>query len=292
MNANNKLALGTAQFGLNYGVANTAGCVSGEMADAILRSAKLSGMDTLDTAIDYGKSEEVLGDLGVDDWNVVTKLPAVPEGCPDVAAWVRAQTLASLDRLGLSRMYCLLLHRPAQLLGHIGSTLYAALQSLKSEGLVAKVGASVYGPLELDGLWPRYRLDLIQAPLNILDRRLVSSGWAARLKDAGVELHTRSAFLQGLLLMPSEKRPERFNRWSDIWQEWDRWLLATGLSPVQACLRYANSLHDIDRVVIGVDTVMQLNEILAAFDGVLDSLPAFKPLKNDLLINPPSWNQL
>lgn len=287
-----KLALGTVQFGLNYGVANTAGRVSTEMAAAILRTALLSGMDTLDTAIAYGDSESVLGGLGVQGWKVVSKLPAVPQGCPNVAQWVRTQTQESLQRLGLQRMYSLLLHRPGQLLEGFGSDLYAALQSLKAEGLVAKVGVSVYGPAELDDLWPNYPVDLVQAPLSILDRNLVDSGWASRLKDAGVEVHTRSAFLQGLLLMPADKRPVRFNIWANIWQEWGRWLLATGLTPLQACLRYANSLDEIDRVVVGVDTVTQLNEIVAAADGVLNSLPLFKSLQDDRLINPATWNQL
>jgi aryl-alcohol dehydrogenase-like predicted oxidoreductase len=292
MTSNNKLALGTVQFGLNYGVANTTGRVSDQMADAILRSAQLSRMDTLDTAIAYGDSELVLGGLGVQGWKVVSKLPAVPKGCPDVAQWVRTQTQESLQRLGLQRMHCLLLHRPRQLLEGLGPDLYAALQLLKADGLVSKVGVSVYGPAELAELWPKYRVDLVQAPLNILDRSLVDSGWAARLKDAGVEVHTRSAFLQGLLLMPADKRPDRFNRWSDIWSEWDRWLLATELTPLQACLRYVIGINSIDRVVVGVDSVSQLNEILAAADGFLDRFPLFKPLQDDRLINPASWNQL
>lgn len=287
-----KLALGAVQFGLSYGVANATGRVSGKAANAILHRAQESGMDTLDTAIAYGDSESVLGSLGVQGWRVVSKLPAVPEGCTDVAQWVRAQTQESLRRLGLQRLYGLLLHRPEQLLGSIGSDLYAALQSLKAEGWVAKVGVSVYGSTELAKLWPQYQFDLIQAPLNILDRSLVDSGWSARLKDSGVEVHTRSAFLQGLLLMPAYKRPSRFHRWADIWQEWDRWLLTTGLTPVQACLRYVNTVDAIDRVVVGVDSLAQLDEIVAAADGPLNSLPSFKPLQDERLINPASWNQL
>lgn len=287
-----KLALGTVQFGLSYGVANFTGRVSAQMAASILRRAQLAGIDTLDTAIAYGGSESVLGGLGVQGWKVVSKIPAVPEGCLNVAQWVRRQTQESLRRLGLQCMHGLLLHRPEQLLESIGPDLYAALQSLKTEGWVAKVGVSVRGPAELADLWSKYRFDLIQAPLNILDRSLVDSGWASRLKEAGVEIHTRSAFLQGLLLMPAEKRPSRFNRWDDIWQEWDRWLFATGLTPVQACVRYANALDVVDRVVVGVDAVTHLNEIVGAADGILDSLPLFKPLQDGRLINPTSWNHL
>lgn len=292
MNRNNKIALGTVQFGLDYGVANTSGRIGGSVANAILRKAQRAGMDTLDTAIAYGDCESVLGGLGVQGWKVVTKLPAVPDGCSDVIRWVRSQLQESLKRLGLQHLHGLLLHRPDQLREAIGPALYAGLQSLKNDGLVAKVGVSVYGPGELGELYSKYRVDLVQAPLNILDRSLVDSGWALRLKDAGVEIHTRSVFLQGLLLMPKDKRPAKFNRWFDLWQEWDRWLLSTGLSPVQACMRYANSLDVIDRVVVGVDSDAQLQEIIEAADGKLPTMPEFPDLQDARLINPASWNQL
>ena len=287
-----KLALGTVQFGLNYGVANTTGQVSSEAAGKVLQRARQSGMDTLDTAIAYGDSEAVLGGLGVQSWRVITKLSAVPDGCEDVARWVKAQARASIQRLGVHSLHGLLLHRPGQLLLDIGPSLYAALLSLKAEGLAHKIGVSVYGPAELEPLFGRYSFDLVQAPLNILDRGLVESGWAERLKQAGVEVHTRSAFLQGLLLMPAHIRPARFNHWVEVWDEWDRWLSATGLTPLQGCLRYPNSLHTIDRVVVGVDTVEQLDQVLEAASGELAGLPHFNPLPDDRLINPARWNEL
>lgn len=287
-----KLALGTVQFGLEYGVANTSGQVSRDAVRAILHRAQLSGLNTLDTANAYGESESVLGCMGVQNWLVVTKLPAVPTGCLDVAQWVKSETLASMRRLRVTGLYGLLLHRPEQLLGAIGEDLFGALQSIKAQGLVKKIGVSIYGPAELDALCGRYAFDLVQAPLNLVDRSLVTSGWAQQLQNAGVEVHTRSAYLQGLLLMPKDKRPIKFERWRDIWTEWDNWLETTRLTPLQACLRYTHSLDCIDRVVVGVDSVAQLEEAIAAVQGALPSLPKFKTLQDDRLINPATWNQL
>jgi aryl-alcohol dehydrogenase-like predicted oxidoreductase len=287
-----KLALGTVQFGLNYGVANTSGQVSSEIAGAILQHAQQAGIDTLDTAIAYGESESVLGNIGVQPWKVVTKLHAVPDACTDVTQWVKSQVQGSLRRMGIDSLHGLLLHRPGQLLEGIGAELYAALQSLKADGLAGKVGISVYGAAELDAFHGRYAFDLVQSPFNILDRSFVDSGWAQRLKNDGVEVHTRSALLQGLLLMPKEKRPAKFERWKDVWSEWDRWLSETGLSPLQACLRFTNTLDCIDRVVVGVDNVAQLEEIISAAEGLLPSLPQFKILQDDRLVNPATWNQL
>ena len=287
-----KLALGTVQFGLDYGVANTSGRVTTQEASAILQRAQTCGLDTLDTAIAYGESEVVLGRLGIERWNAVTKLPAVPENCQDVAQWVQEQIEQSMARLGVNQLHGVLLHRPAQLLEKMGPALYGGLQSIKAQGKTRKIGVSVYGPTELDPLFDAYALDLVQAPLNILDRGLVESGWAGRLHDAGVEVHTRSAFLQGLLLMPAAQRPAKFNPWANVWRAWDGWLEQEGLTPLQACLRYITSLPQIDRVVVGVDTATQLQQIIEAADGKLPTMPEFPELQDMRLINPASWNQL
>jgi len=287
-----KLALGTVQFGMDYGVANVSGRVTAHEASAILHRGQECGIDTLDTAIAYGSSEAVLGQLGVEGWKIISKLPAVPDGCQDVAQWVHDQVQQSLERLGVKQLHGVLLHRPAQLLEHVGLTLYDALQHIKNQGITQKIGVSVYGPDELDALFDIYTLDLVQAPLNILDRALMESGWASRLHVAGVEVHARSVFLQGLLLLPPSERPRKFNRWGDVWRVWDGWLEQEGLTPVEACLRYFADLPQIDRVVVGVDTATQLNQIIEAADGRLVTLPGFQTLQDTRLINPASWNQL
>jgi aryl-alcohol dehydrogenase-like predicted oxidoreductase len=287
-----KLALGTVQFGLDYGVANTSGRVTAQEGGAILQCAQACGLDTLDTAIAYGESEAVLGQLGIAQWKTVTKLPEVPEDCKNVSQWVLDQIQQSMTRLGVTQLHGVLLHRPTQLLEKMGPALYGALQSIKAQGKTRKIGVSVYGPAELDALFDAYALDLVQAPLNILDRGLVASGWAGRLHDAGVEVHTRSAFLQGLLLMPVTQRPAKFNLWANVWRSWDGWLEQEGLTPLQACLRYVTNLPQIDRVVVGVDTAAQLHQIVEAAEGKLPSLPEFDALQDARLINPASWNQL
>lgn len=287
-----KLALGTVQFGLDYGVANTSGRVTAQEASAILQQAQACGLDTLDTAIAYGESEAVLGRLGIERWNTITKLPAVPDDCQDVAQWVQEQIDQSMARLGVSQLHGVLLHRPAQLLEKIGPALYGALQSIKAQGKSRKIGVSVYGPSELEALFNAYAIDIVQAPLNILDRGLVESGWAGRLHDEGVEVHTRSAFLQGLLLMPAAQRPAKFSPWENIWRAWDGWLEQEDLTPLQACLRYATNLPQVDRVVVGVDTATQLQQIIEAADGKLSTMPEFPDVQDARLINPASWNQL
>jgi aryl-alcohol dehydrogenase-like predicted oxidoreductase len=287
-----KLALGTAQFGQNYGVANTKGYIGQKTAVSIVRRSQEMGWNTLDTAIAYGESESILGSIGVEQWKVISKLPTVPELCLDINKWLTKLTLESLKRLKIKKLYGLLLHRSNQLNDSIGSDLYEALLAQKQNGLVEKIGVSIYAPEDLEAFWEKYRFDLVQAPLNILDRRMASSGWAERIKRSGSEFHVRSVFLQGLMLMPACRRPLGFARWANIWDEWDSWLMKTRLTPMEACLSYVNSIAAVDRIVVGVDSVEQLEEISASVDSRLDSLPNFSCLRDERLINPASWNKL
>jgi len=288
----NRLALGTVQFGLPYGVANQVGQVGIDESRAILACAQAAGLDTLDTAITYGNSERRLGEIGVEQWRVVSKLPAMPENICDVAMWVSLSVEASLRRLNVSHLYGLLLHSPNQLLSERGATLYAALNRLKGLGVIEKIGISIYSPDELNALCANFDFDIVQAPFNILDHRLIDSGWLTRLSERGVEVHVRSVFLQGLLLMKLAALPAKFERWRPLWSQWQQWLNETGLTPLQACLRYALIQSGIERVVVGVDSLNQLKEILQASTGGLPEVSEELCCNDPDLINPASWGTL
>ena len=287
-----KIALGTVQFGLAYGVANAGGKVNPAQAREILRYAENSGLDTLDTAIAYGDSEQSLGEAGVDDWQIVSKLPGIPETVVDVATWVRRSLEGSLRRLRVGRLQGLLLHRSQELLGPYGEVLFRALEGLKADGLVEKIGVSIYAPEELAALLPRYRLDLIQTPYNVLDRRISSSGWLERLVQEGVEIHSRSAFLQGLLLMAPTKRPEGFRRWQAVLNKWDQWCAHHKISSLEACLGFCLAQPQISKVVVGVDSLIHLQEIITCASSNLISPPDDLECSDEDLINPSCWSAL
>jgi UDP-4-amino-4,6-dideoxy-N-acetyl-beta-L-altrosamine transaminase len=283
-----RLALGTAQLGLDYGVANRTGQVSERGAREMIDLARRRGVRTLDTAALYGTSEAVLGNVGVPDLDVVTKLPGLPPGA-DPARFVRETLAGSLSRLRVPRVAALLLHRPADLLGPQGPALWKALEAARAEGRAAKIGFSIYAPAELEALLPRHRPNLVQAPLNVVDRRLVTSGWLARLAAADVEVHVRSAFLQGLLLLAPADLPPAFARWRPLWQEWAAWLAEARLTPIAACLRWVLSHREVERVVVGADGVRQLEEILAAAESAPVAVPARIARDDEDLVNPSRW---
>lgn len=287
-----RIALGTAQFGLPYGVANTRGQISEEEGGAILSLARGAGLRTLDTAIAYGDSESRLGRLGVREWQVITKLPAMPDDTASAADWVPGQVAGSMARLRAESLHGLLLHRPAQLCGSRGRGLYEALVRERESGRVERIGVSIYAPDELDALPPGMRFDIVQAPWSVLDQRMTGSGWAARLREEGCEFHARSLFLQGLLLMPPQARPPRFARWNSLLGRWDAWLARHGLDPLKACVGLALNTPGIDKVVVGVDSAAHLSQIIAAAGaGVrLPSLPTDLATDDVGLLNPALWS--
>ena len=168
----NKLALGTAQFGSAYGIANKKGQIKFSEVNEILRFAKNSNIDLIDTAIAYGDSEKFIGDAGIKDFKFVSKLPGLPKDCEDINSWVEQSVESSLIRLGISSLYGLLVHRSKNLLGNSGKKLIEALKMIKLEGLVKKIGISIYDPSECEKVMKLTRVDIVQAPLNIVDRRL------------------------------------------------------------------------------------------------------------------------
>jgi aryl-alcohol dehydrogenase-like predicted oxidoreductase len=288
-----KLALGSVQFGMPYGVANKGGQVSsGEVAD-ILSVARESSIDLLDTAIAYGDSEACLGEIGTKGFKIITKLPALPEGVFDIGVWLDKQIRASLRRLRVDSIYGLLLHQSQQLVGSTSHLMMRALEQLKVEGVVEKIGISIYTPHELDEVIRNYTIDLVQAPLNVVDQRLVTSGWLQRLYDLGIEIHTRSTFLQGLLLIPRTEIPVKFERWAHLWDAWHDVLQCNNLAATTACLWYPLNLPQVNRVVVGVDSVVQLRELIA----VTQSPPILMDCStlacdDESLINPTQWSRL
>lgn len=287
-----RLALGTVQFGLPYGVANKSGQVSHAEAKLMVRLASENGIDTIDTAIAYGESEKCLGEVGVENFKLVTKLPAIPNGCLDINNWIYEQVSSSLVRLGVGQIYALLLHKSEDLLGPDGPELYRALDSLKEKGLVKKIGVSIYSPNELESLKKDFSFDLIQAPFNLIDQRLLHSGWMKKLKDSGVEIHTRSTFLQGLLLMKETDIQPKFSPWKHLWKKWHDWLAENNVSALQGSLAFALSFPEIERVVVGADNHYQLLEIINASNNLLNAdLPNLVSVDENL-INPANWPKL
>lgn len=286
---NLKIALGTVQFGIPYGINNSLGIPFDEEIKQILSVAKNAGIEVVDTAIAYGKAEEKIGQYSGSDFKVVTKLPEFKKNDEYSYKALSEIIAGSVARLCTSKLYGVLLHRPSQILEKNGNILYKNLQQLKADGLVDKIGISIYAPTELDALGNLNDFDIVQAPLNILDRRLVNTGWLSRLADNGTEIHVRSVFLQGLLLASPSKRLSKFAPWATLLSKYDEWLKDTGLTALEACIRFPLSFPEISNVIIGVDNSRHLKEIITAANGDMAPVPSDINSDDLKLINPLSW---
>lgn len=285
-----KLALGSANFGLDYGVKNDSGIITdSELAD-ILSFAQEACIEMIDTAQAYGDSETRIGSLCDDtQFKCITKIGAeVANGSRDYN--VTSRVKQSCRRLNQSRLYAVMLHRPEVLLGNQGGKVWKALQNLKAQGIISKVGVSIYSPKILDAISGVVKLDIVQVPFNIFDQQILSSGWSDRLKCDGVEIHIRSVFLQGLLLMQRLSLPEYFlKQWPAHFDAWYKFLSVNEADPLEVALKFALQQNWIDKIVVGVDNVTQLKALVdIEKSGELTNFPLLG--SNDPnLINPSKW---
>lgn len=288
-----RIAIGTVQFGTQYGVSNTQGQTSfSELVD-IVEFLSQAGSNLYDTAPLYGESEAVLGKcLANRTCRIVTKTNHFSgESITGQDAQSLIKTFGqSLSLLGKNSVYGLLIHQADDLLKPGSEWLIDALEQLKRDKQVQKVGVSVYNATQLDEVLLRFTPDLVQVPFNVLDQRLIASGHLQKLHRMGVEIHTRSAFLQGLLLMPAETRPPFFERFGLDLNRFDRFCEQQQLSALEVCLGFVMSVKPIDYVVVGGCNLVQWKEIVAASARRFD-LALFESLATDdpALVEPSRW---
>ena len=281
-----KLALGTVQFGIDYGIANTKGQVQIEEVHAILNYAQKNGVNTLDTASSYGNSEEVLGKFVVNDFKIITKTTSIKKGVNEVVRNFHQ----SLKNLKQQKVCGLLIHDINEIEHKRFDALFIELARLKQQGLVKKIGASVYNSQQIDYLLDNFSIDLIQLPINILDQRLIRNDSLIKLKKHNVEIHARSAFLQGLLLMSTDTIPSWFNPIKDTLKLFHKEAKKQNLTKLQLALGFVQSLTEIDKVVVGVDSLKQLYEIINASSVKVNAVELSNISINDpIFLNPSNW---
>lgn len=289
-----RLILGTVQFGVAYGIAGRDTPVPEGDVQSILDHAVEAGVQTLDTAAAYGDIEERLGRL-IDrrPLTVVSKVPALPPDLsPDQAASTAlAHARRSMERLG-DRLTDLLFHAVADLEGTRGLAIVEALAPWADRHGV-RLGVSGYQPEDAARACAAHgaRIRTTQLPGNALDQRVDEP--RARTSLSGMDVHMRSAFLQGLLLMPQEDATARLPGAKDALTSWHRFCAAHGLPPLHAALGVVKSFAAVNAVVIGVDSLKQWRDITSAWhDGAALRAPELACAADAALIDPRQWKRL
>ena len=291
MSSINKLGLGTVQWGLPYGLANQHGITAPETVTALLSEARHYGIEVLDTASLYGQSEAVLGANSLEGFKVVTKTPsfATPHISDIEVKQLNETFQQSLDLLSRKKIYGLLIHHAENLLVPGGAKLLAAMMQLKEKGVVEKIGVSVYDSMQIDAVLKKFKPDLIQLPLNILDQRMLASGHLELLKNEGVEIHARSVFLQGLLLMPLNNIPAFFEPVRPLLARWHTAAHAQGLTVNQAAIAFVKNIPYVDTVLVGLDNLAQFRSCIDDFTMDINFDATGLACNDPIFVNPSLW---
>jgi aryl-alcohol dehydrogenase-like predicted oxidoreductase len=287
-----KTAIGTVQFGLHYGISNECGQTNKQEVFSILELAAENCISTLDTAILYGESEAVIGQVFASkNFDIITKTSKF--ACAKNAEQhLKNDFTKSILHLK-QKPYGLLFHDQNDLLLHDSDQIFKQALELKSEQKVDKIGVSVYDPESAEKIINAFDIDIIQLPLNIYDQRFLNTGLLKEIKAKGIEIHTRSTFLQGLLLM--QQLPDYFKSIQAHHQSFIEYCYLQKTSPLEVALEFVFSNNYIDKVILGINNSIQLQEIISIFKQLnsknLDyNFLASLALTDPKIINPGNWH--
>ncbi len=278
MNNCSKIALGSVQFGMRYGISNKTGQTPADQVSDILSLAQKFGVFMIDTASSYGNAEEILGMNNLSEFKIISKF--MPKGDSDN---VSDQLFKSLSDLKIDKLYGFLAHRPLDIVKRKWQ--WNELLSLQKQGIVEKIGFSFNHPSEIDfvldlGMVP----NIIQAPFNYFDNRFEEKLIA--LKEKGCEIFTRSTFLQGLFFMKTHELSSFFNEVKSLIEE-----LQQGSDTLAGdLLKYVIDQPFIDSIVIGVENAAQFKKNIELL-SLAKILPKRKLNISEELLMPSLWPQ-
>jgi aryl-alcohol dehydrogenase-like predicted oxidoreductase len=291
-----KLGIGTVQFGLDYGVSNQQGKTPQKEAFKILEYAAEHNIQTLDTAHLYGDSETVIGENlpHGKGFEIVTKTIPIRKDCITSAdiEMVRSGIEESIRRLKQPSLYGLMLHHADDLKAENAGFLYALLQEYKNRNSTTKIGASIYDSEQADFILDRFDIDLVQVPMNVFDQRLIESKMLAKLKQKNIEIHVRSAFLQGLIFMNPEELPSKLSAMRSKLESLQETCKKRGVTCAEFALAFLMQQEDVDKVICGVNSLDQLKQLVESVADLplieQELFPSFA-IHDTSLINPANW---
>ena len=281
------IIIGTAQFGKKYSISSN-NAVNYIEARRILMKAYKHKIDHLDTAVNYTKAYNLLKKVNLSNWNIITKFPNL-NSIKNSKIQYNIYADKILKDFKINKIKCVHFHDINQLFSKNGDQLFRILKDLKDKKIIKQIGASVYFPKDVDRLLKNYNFDVIQCPVNIFDRDFIIKKTLKKLKKRNIEVHVRSIFLQGLLLMEKEKLPKYFEKWTNEFVKWNQYLSENNVTALEACISFIRQQKDIDKVIIGVDSVIQLNNILNTFKSKRTINNFNLKINNKYLLKPSLW---
>lgn len=284
-----KLILGSANFGQNYGINNIHGRISNAELIKILDTASKYGVTLIDTAQTYGDSELRIGQFNSSRFCLITKI-FLAKNRDESERKILEMVRISLENLHIKKLEGVLIHNPEIL---YNNKILNILTTLKEKNIINKVGISIYSPDILNKLVKNFMPDIVQVPFNLFDNRIITTGWAEWLNARGVEIHGRSTFLQGLLLMDEHKVPQKFmERWPHIFNKWFQLQKDLSRSPLSLALNYSLQQSLLNKIVVGVDSHRHLLQIFNIASKQENwHYQGFGKI-DEMLLNPFEWSKI
>jgi len=286
---NKKIILGSAQFGDLYGILKGKKILKAPETKSILEFSQKNNINCLDTSDQYKSLKKILCKQNLKKWKISFKISGESISKLNTKIKFNNFFFKTLKKLNQKNFEYFLFHRSQDLLTAKGKKIYNYLTILKKKGFINKIGISAYTPNEIKKIIKNYKIDVVQVPYNIFDQRIKESNLIKKLKNMNIELHARSIFLQGLLLVKKNKIPKKFLKWQNKFNSWYKFLKKNKTTALLECLNFVFSNKDIDKFVIGVNSIDNLKEIvLLKKKFVKRNFDTFKS-KDVNLIDPRKW---
>jgi len=296
----NKLVLGTAQFGLDYGIANKIGKPEENKVFEIMKYAVENGINYFDTAYSYGNSEIIIGKFlnfhknYKNKVNIITKMSSLKNKKINEKN-INNCFFQSLCRLKQASLYCYMIHDFNDIKNNCDEIVYS-FTKLKNDDYIKKIGVSIYDKSQIKFLLKNFNFDLIQIPINIFDQRLLKDDILLDLKSRGIEIYTRSVFLQGLIFLDKNNLPSKFKSVKKQLEKLNDISLKFNISKEEIALAFIIAINEIDKIVIGIEKIEQLKRNIKIANNFknfnkIKSFINFKDfvIEDENIIDPRKW---
>ena len=288
----NKICIGSANFGMEYGLDKKSPLLKKDIKE-IFEFLKKENTIYIDTAANYKNSEIIIGKYSTKKFKIITKIKKIPKGVKDLEKWLKNEIYISCKKLRVNKIYGLLVHDTQDLKNKKkAKKIYKTFDILKKSKIIEKIGLSIYNPNELDLYLKNYNFEIVQAPLNIFDRRIINSGWLKKINEKGIEFFARSIFLQGLLIKDINKIDKFFSPYKKKFEKFEIWTQKLNISKVEACIRFVNSYREVDKVIVGINNRMHFFENYKFLKKDKLIVPNSLEIKSGKILNPKLWKKV
>ena len=268
----NKITLGTANFAMNYGIANNYKRLPKKKIKKIISYCEKKNILSLDTATGYKNCHKIIGGVIKKNWKITTKLPSIKSNNSKVIKKSILKLInETLRDLKVQKIENLLLHDENQLLQINGKRVFKVLMHLKKTGIIKNIGVSFYNKEQLEETIKKHKIDVVQIPINYLNREFLEKRILNILKKKKIKIQARSIFHQGILLNKNiELKKKKFKKYLRYIHDWHK---IRKLSYLQTTLGFIRKKTFINNIVIGVDSSKQLNQIINSKPKKVNEFP-------------------